>query len=82
MKCIICQRNCDEEVDIFTHNSKSSFLSSDEICNTFIDDHIQAGDIQMAYHRSRTLANTTLLSISAENVVQRSPIRTVVPLLF
>jgi len=50
-KCIICQGNCDEEVNIFTHNSKSSFLSSDEICNKCIDkygsfDQIQAGDIQ------------------------------------
>jgi hypothetical protein len=45
-------------------------------------DQIQAGDIQMAYHISRTLVNTTLLSMSADNVVQRYPIRTVVPLLF
>ena len=36
----------------------------------------------MAYHISRTLANTTLLSMSTDNVVQRSPIRTVVSLLF
>ena len=56
-KCIICQRNCDEEVSVFTHNSKSSFLSSvekrqDEMCNKFIDeygslDQIPAGDTQM-----------------------------------
>jgi hypothetical protein len=55
-KCIICQRNCENEVNIFTHNSKSRFLKSDEICNKFIDeygslDQIQAGDIQMVYHR-------------------------------
>jgi len=54
-KCIICQRNCENEVNIFTHNSKSSFLSSDQIFNKFIDeygslDQIQAGDIQMVYH--------------------------------
>jgi hypothetical protein len=39
---------------IFTHNSKSSFLSSGEICNKFIYeygslDQIQAGDIKMVY---------------------------------
>jgi hypothetical protein len=67
--------NLSEEVNIFTHNSKSSFLSSDEICNKFIDecgslDQIEAGDIQMAYHRSGTLASITLPSVSAENVVQ------------
>ena len=53
-KWIICQRYGDEEVNIFTHNSKSSFLSSSEICNTFIYvygslDQIQAGDIKMVY---------------------------------
>jgi hypothetical protein len=31
---------------------------------------------------SRTLASITLQSMSAENVVQRAPIRTVLPLLF
>ena len=51
---MICQRNCDEEVNMFAHNSKSSFLSSDEICNKFIYeygslDQIQAGDIKMVY---------------------------------
>ena len=61
-KCIICQINCDEEVSVFTHNSKSSFLSSvekrqDEIYNKFIDEYesldlIVAGDTHMVYHRS------------------------------
>jgi hypothetical protein len=31
---------------------------------------------------SRTLASITLPSMSAENVVQRAPIRTILPLLF
>ena len=85
-KCIICQRNCDEEVNICTHNSKSSFLNSEGICIKFIDeygssDQIQADDINMVYHRSCCKSYTSKRSI-AENVVQRAPIRTVLPLLF
>jgi len=68
-KCIICQRNCENEVNIFTHNSKSSFLSSDQIFNKFIDeygslDQIQAGDIQMAYHRICCKSYTNKLNIA------------------
>jgi hypothetical protein len=36
-KFIICQRNCDEEVNICTHNSKSSFLTSEGMCIKFIE---------------------------------------------
>ena len=61
--------NLSEEVNIFTHNSKSSFLSSDEICNKFIDecgslDQIEAGDIQMAYHRSCSKSYTSKHNIA------------------
>jgi hypothetical protein len=84
---MICQSNCGEEVNIFTHNSKSSFLNSDELCNKFIDLWIKYKLVISKWFTtevavSRTLPSITLPSMSTENVVQRAPTRTVLPLLF
>jgi hypothetical protein len=45
-KFIICQRNCDEEVNICTHNSKSSFLTSEGMCIKLTDEYGSLDQIQ------------------------------------